>query len=431
VVLDNLINSLQVRCLIDTNNDLIADDSIVVADISVLPDVVVIPLDTTVCFADLFISHNDTVYNQLGCDSIITEYKVKRLPDVIEIQVDTTVCFVDPFVLHNDTVRNQLNCDSIITKYIVTRLPDVVVIPIDTTVCFADPFVSHNDTVRNQLDCDSIITKYIVTWLPDVVVIPIDTTACFADPFVSHNDTVRNQLGCDSIITIYAVTHLPEIRSEFSKIVCPPYTWNTETYDRSGDYDQIFTAVNGCDSIVTLHLTINPAPETTEIIRKGSSNILICADNSPNIHYEWGMEEFIGGEWTTTTLISDSSYQYMKFDTIDNQHRYFVDIHYGDNGCTTRSYYYPEPQQTATNIQKITVFPNPAKEHFSVSLGQEVQGNVVVSLQNLSGQTLRTKQVRDYQNDEVLQFDLKLPDGIYLLVVQTNKDVLTSKLVIK
>ncbi|MBR5984729.1 MAG: T9SS type A sorting domain-containing protein [Bacteroidales bacterium] len=35
-----------------------------------------------------------------------------------------------------------------------------------------------------------------------------------------------------------------------------PYTWNDTEYTETGDYTQTFTAENGCDSIVTLHLNI-------------------------------------------------------------------------------------------------------------------------------------------------------------------------------
>ena len=34
------------------------------------------------------------------------------------------------------------------------------------------------------------------------------------------------------------------------------YTWNAETYCASGDYTQTLETVHGCDSVVTLHLTI-------------------------------------------------------------------------------------------------------------------------------------------------------------------------------
>ena len=36
----------------------------------------------------------------------------------------------------------------------------------------------------------------------------------------------------------------------------PCYTWNDQTYCASGDYIQTFPTLSGCDSVVTLHLTI-------------------------------------------------------------------------------------------------------------------------------------------------------------------------------
>lgn len=44
---------------------------------------------------------------------------------------------------------------------------------------------------------------------------------------------------------------------EFWDIALVDYTWNDSTYTESGDYDQIFQDANGCDSLVTLHLTIS------------------------------------------------------------------------------------------------------------------------------------------------------------------------------
>ena len=43
------------------------------------------------------------------------------------------------------------------------------------------------------------------------------------------------------------------------KTACEDYTWNGTTYAQTGEYTQTFTGANGCDSIVTLHLTVNYA----------------------------------------------------------------------------------------------------------------------------------------------------------------------------
>ena len=64
--------------------------------------------------------------------------------------------------------------------------------------------------------------------------------------------------GCDSIVTMHLT-----IEHEFSTTLnitsCDSFTWNGATYTQSGDYEQSFTTQFGCDSIVTLHLTINPS----------------------------------------------------------------------------------------------------------------------------------------------------------------------------
>ena len=54
-----------------------------------------------------------------------------------------------------------------------------------------------------------------------------------------------------------ALTVLPASHTDLSAEGCDSYEWNGETYTQSGDYSVSYTAANGCDSIVTLHLTIS------------------------------------------------------------------------------------------------------------------------------------------------------------------------------
>ena len=50
---------------------------------------------------------------------------------------------------------------------------------------------------------------------------------------------------------------LPNASSDTTVVACDEYTWNGVTYTASGDYTFSTTAANGCDSIATLHLTVN------------------------------------------------------------------------------------------------------------------------------------------------------------------------------
>ena len=70
----------------------------------------------------------------------------------------------------------------------------------------------------------------------------------------------QTESGCDSTVTL-SLTVLPHSSSSFSATRCDSYTWNDETYYESGVYTQIFEAANGCDSTVTLNLTITESTE--------------------------------------------------------------------------------------------------------------------------------------------------------------------------
>ena len=65
-----------------------------------------------------------------------------------------------------------------------------------------------------------------------------------------------NAAGCNTMASATVNVWQPTT-SEFS-ISTPDscYTWNAESYCTSGDYTQTLQTVHGCDSIVTLHLTI-------------------------------------------------------------------------------------------------------------------------------------------------------------------------------
>ncbi|MBR5920114.1 MAG: T9SS type A sorting domain-containing protein [Bacteroidales bacterium] len=70
-----------------------------------------------------------------------------------------------------------------------------------------------------------------------------------------------NAAGCYSIADATVSVWQPAA-SEFT-VVCPDscYIWNGESYCQSGDYIQTLQTVRGCDSIVTLHLTITVGVE--------------------------------------------------------------------------------------------------------------------------------------------------------------------------
>ena len=80
-----------------------------------------------------------------------------------------------------------------------------------------------------------------------------------------YTEVLSNQSGCDSTVTLdLTITN----SSTGSEIVteCDSYTWNTngQTYTESGQYTEVLSNQSGCDSTVTLDLTINTSSSSTQ-----------------------------------------------------------------------------------------------------------------------------------------------------------------------
>ena len=102
--------------------------------------------------------------------------------------------------------------------------------------------VNHS---TNGIDEQTACDSYI--WIDGTVYTESTNTPTF---------TLNNAAGCDSVVTLH-LTINESISSEFNIVIedsC--YTWNDQTYCETGDYVQTLETTDGCDSVVTLHLTI-------------------------------------------------------------------------------------------------------------------------------------------------------------------------------
>ena len=103
--------------------------------------------------------------------------------------------------------------------------------------------------------------------------------------------TLQTIQGRDSIVTLH-LTINQSATAEETVTTCGSYTWNGETYTQSGDYVFNTTTVAGCDSIATLHLTILP-----EAIVE-NEELVLCPSELP---YEWyGQSLTKAGSYTAT-----------------------------------------------------------------------------------------------------------------------------------
>lgn len=208
----------------------------------------------------LTINYNDTVfYNRVVCDSL-TWYGVTY--------TDST------YGVHYLTVPGTVGCDSVFfleltvnhTTYGETSAIacDIYIWDWSEGVYTASGDYVYRDTVnRNSQLCDSVVTLHLTIHNS----VASDTSATACDLFTWYGSSYGNSDeiehiwygvtsdGCDSIVTLYlTINH--STTTTVTDSAETSYTWNGETYTESGTYIWAGTTAEGCDSTVTLNLTI-------------------------------------------------------------------------------------------------------------------------------------------------------------------------------
>ena len=107
-------------------------------------------------------------------------------------------------------------------------------------------------------------------------------------------DTLTNAAGCDSVVTLHLTVN-PTYTMTDAQNICSsllPYTWNGVTFNAAGDTTVTLQTINGCDSIVTMTLNVNPSYNVTD-------EATICASLLP---YAWNGVTFNAAGTQNVTL---------------------------------------------------------------------------------------------------------------------------------
>ena len=133
---------------------------------------------------------------------------------------------------------------------------------------------NYTQILTDIYGCDSIVTLHLII----AYEVFGDTTGVACGSFdwydysnitesgiYTHTFEGGSSLGCDSTVVLHLTVH-HSVTELVEVTACDSYTWNDSTYYVSGDYVKHFQTVYGCDSIVTLHLTVNRPTQYTVIV---------------------------------------------------------------------------------------------------------------------------------------------------------------------
>ena len=236
----------------------------------------------------------------------------------------------------------------------------------------------------------------------------IDITACYSYESPSkkyiytqsgaYSDTITNSNGCDSVITINLTVN--KLTTDTIDITaCNSYESPSKkyTYNQSGTYyDTILNAKN-CDSIITINLTINSADVSV-------------TNTSP----------------TLTANAIDASYQWLdcdnNFSEISNANsQLFLATSNGNYAVEVIQYGCTDTSEciNVSNAQIIEntfgthfkVFPNPTKNEVNIELGKHYV-EVLVILRNAVGQEVMRK---SFNQTEAFKLNILGETGFYIL----------------
>ncbi len=177
---------------------------------------------------------------------------------------------------------------------------------------------TYQVTVSNAFNCTASSTPEVIVVNPstsatasvvicDTYTWPVNSQTYTASG--NYVDTLTNVYGCDSILTLNLTILQSTIITEVIS-ACDNYTWpvNNSTYSESGNYSDTLTNIAGCDSIIQLVLTINSSPVVTvsgdNEICPGSGTVLVASGANT---YSWS-DGTIGD---TLTILNDQTGSYV------------------------------------------------------------------------------------------------------------------------
>ena len=217
----------------------------------------------------------------------------------------------------------------------------------------------------------------------------------------TYHDTLTSAGGCDSIITLTLSVH-SATSSSFSHSICTgsSYLFGGHSLTSGSTYHDTLTNAGGCDSIITLTLTINPLPTVPAITRSG----LTLSTTATGLHYQWQRNgvNIVGDTTASITTTQNGSYTLI----VTN-----------GNGCSSNS-----SAINVTNVgindigsadSHVILYPNPASSSFTLAVDAEMIGTSY-NLSDMTGRIIYSPMIE--KENTIVSLD-GLSSGIYILQI--------------
>ena len=244
----------------------------------------------------------------------------------------------------------------------------------------------------------------------------------------TYSLSLTNQYGCDSVVTLYLTVNYP-ITRDIEVSACESYGWNGQTYTESGNYVRTFTATNGCDSVVTLHLTINH-PQTQQFEAE-ACNFYVWNGVSYNESgdYVQTLSAATGCDSVVTLHLVINEPVTYEFDTSVNEAFVWNGETFTETGDYTQAFTAANGCDSIVTLHLnvltgiseaemlINIFPNPANDILNITSSETISEIEIV---NALGQVVKRI---DVNADNAVCDVEDLTSGVYVVRIYNNSQV--------
>ncbi len=394
-------------------------------------------INASVCAGEEFLLNGETYseegsyeqvrQNAAGCDSTIF-INLEILPE-LSSSFEEQICPGEPYNWEGElifeageferTFTSDEGCDSLVTLTLV--LLEEPSTSFEASFCSGGAYIWNDEiydeagtyvrTLQTVLGCDSTVT---------LVLVELDQiSTSFEDGFCQgslyewngieyseagmYEQTITTADGCDSVVTLNLL-QVDILTSSFDDTFCDgePYEWNGISYENAGSYEQTFASAGGCDSVVTLNLSLE---ELEFDIVETDTSLMVEVDGEVEVFWINCLTgELIPGQTDIEFFPSESGSYGTKL--IKNGCEFL-------SACSTVTISNTED----LSLRKISIFPNPAQNVLTISYeGKANQPLEFTSIYNSQGQRFK----RAVHANQVDVSDLEA--GYYLLELQNGRN---------
>lgn len=282
---------------------------------------------------------------------------------------------------------------------------------------------TYMDVIPNSNGCDSVMTINLTITGGGSSTISEMACGSYTSPSGNYSwnssgtymDTVQTAQGCDSVITIN-LTIGNESPASITALECESYTSPSGlyTWSSSGTYMDTIPTALGCDSVITIVLTIH---QVDVAVSSNGANVLTA--NASGASYQWvdcdnGYAAIPGETGQNFTAQNDGNYAVIINDGI------CVDT----SACQT---VIGNAIEMIGGPMQVSVYPNPASTTVTIDL-QDQSAISYIELIDLTGRVWLSEATTE--NTLVLYLS-GIPSGYYFVRLRSEKQESLTRLIIQ